>query len=38
MVIIGHPKSLTRYGLKALEQFVEKRKADNQFVTFKNPQ
>ena len=34
MVIIGHPKSLTRYGLKALEKFVSEVKSTHPFCTF----
>ena len=36
LVIIGHPKSLTRYGLKALDQFIEQHKNEYQFTTFRN--
>ncbi|MBL0097375.1 MAG: hypothetical protein IPP46_13515 [Bacteroidetes bacterium] len=34
MVIIGHPKSLTRYGLKALEKFVSEVKSTHPICTF----
>lgn len=34
MVIIGHPKSLTRYGLKALDQFIARHKQNHNFTTF----
>ena len=36
LVIIGHPKSLTRFGLKALDQFIEKNKSNHNFTTFRN--
>jgi hypothetical protein len=36
MVIIGHPKSLTRYSIKKLEQFLHKNASTNQFLTFQN--
>lgn len=35
MVIIGHPKSLTMYGLEALEKFIEKNKDKHRFTTFR---
>lgn len=35
MVVIGHPKSLTRYGLKALEQFIHEKKSSNSFTLFR---
>jgi len=35
MVVIGHPKALSRYGLKALEQFIIDKKAKNQFTVFR---
>jgi len=35
LVIIGHPKSLTRFGLNALDQFIAKNKSKHQFTTFK---
>ena len=38
MVIIGHPKSLTRYGLKALDAFIAKHKATHNFTTFAEQQ
>ncbi len=31
MVVIGHPKALTRYGLHQLEQFVHSQKSKHQF-------
>jgi hypothetical protein len=34
MVIIGHPKALSRYSLIALEGFVKKYKNEHQFTTF----
>lgn len=34
MVVIGHPKALTRYGLKALQQFIRRHKSNHQFTTF----
>lgn len=36
LVIIGHPKSLTRFGLKALDRFIETNKSKHQFTTFQN--
>lgn len=35
MVVIGHPKALSRYGLKALEQFIIDKKSKNSFTTFR---
>lgn len=35
MVIIGHPKSLTRYSIRQLEQFVAKVYKESEFTTFK---
>ena len=35
MVIIGHPKSLTRFGLSALEKFIIKHKSTEAFTTFR---
>lgn len=35
MVVIGHPKALSRYGLKALEQFIIDKKSENSFTTFR---
>lgn len=34
MVIIGHPKALTRFGLKALDKFISENKDKHQFTTF----
>lgn len=34
MVVIGHPKALTRYGLNALEKFVQRHKTTHRFTTF----
>ncbi len=34
MVIIGHQKSLSRYGLKALEKFVSQQKVKHRFCTY----
>lgn len=34
LVIIGHPKSLTRFGLKALDRFIEDNKNKHHFTTF----
>lgn len=34
MVIIGHPKSLSRYGLKTLEHFIMDVKQNHHFCTF----
>jgi len=34
LVIIGHPKSLTRFGLKALDRFIEDNKSKHHFTTF----
>ncbi len=36
MVVIGHPKALSRYGLQALEQFILDKKSENQFTTFRD--
>ncbi|HEX8514813.1 MAG TPA: hypothetical protein VF868_01350 [Bacteroidia bacterium] len=36
MVVIGHPKALSRYSLQALEEFIEKNKAAHEFSTFEN--
>ena len=36
LVIIGHPKSLTRFGLKALDKFIEDNKSKHHFTTFQN--
>ncbi len=38
MVIIGHPKSLTRYGLEALDKFINKQKLKHNFTTFAQQQ
>ena len=38
MVIIGHPKSLTRFGLKALDSFIVKHKHNHNFTTFAQQQ
>ncbi|MFN8153596.1 MAG: hypothetical protein U0Y08_04820 [Bacteroidia bacterium] len=35
MVIIGHPKALTRYGLNALERFIQRYKDQHRFTTFR---
>lgn len=35
LVIIGHPKALTRFGLKALDKFIEANKVKHQFTTFR---
>lgn len=35
LVVIGHPKSLTRFGLNALDKFIEKNKSKHQFTTFR---
>lgn len=34
MVIIGHPKALSRYGLKALEKFISHKKLKHEFSIF----
>ncbi len=34
MVVIGHPKSLSRYSLQELEKFVEKNKTNYNFATY----
>ncbi|MFN5347485.1 MAG: hypothetical protein ACK44N_08855 [Bacteroidota bacterium] len=34
LVIIGHPKSLTRFGLKVLDRFISENKNKYQFTTF----
>lgn len=36
MVVIGHPKSMTRYSLKMLEQFIAKNKTNHRFLTFQD--
>jgi hypothetical protein len=35
MVIIGHPKALSRYGLATLDRFIAKHKGNHQFTTFR---
>ena len=35
MVIIGHPKALSRYGLKSLAEFIDCRKNQHTFTTFR---
>jgi hypothetical protein len=34
MVVIGHPKALSRYSIIKLEEFIIKNKAENNFTTF----
>lgn len=34
MVVIGHPKALSRYSIQKLEEFVSKNKEKNNFTTF----
>jgi hypothetical protein len=34
LVIIGHPKSLTRFGIKALDRFISENNNKHQFTTF----
>jgi peptidoglycan/xylan/chitin deacetylase (PgdA/CDA1 family) len=34
MVVIGHPKALSRYSLQKLEQFIEEKKSSEEFTTF----
>ncbi len=34
MVVIGHPKALSRYSIQKIEEFVEKNKTKNNFTTF----
>jgi hypothetical protein len=34
MVVIGHPKALSRYSLKMLEQFISENKPKHKFTTF----
>ncbi len=34
MVVIGHPKALSRYSIQKLEEFVNKNKEKNNFTTF----
>lgn len=34
MVVIGHPKALSRYSIKKLEEFIAKQKQKNNFTTF----
>ncbi len=36
LVVIGHPKSLTRYSLGKLDEFIAQNKADNCFKTFQD--
>jgi len=33
LVVIGHPKALTLYGLKTLESFIARHSSDHEFVT-----
>jgi hypothetical protein len=33
LVVIGHPKALTPFGLKTLESFIAKHRGDHEFVT-----
>ena len=35
MVVIGHPKALSRYGLSALDNFIRQHKTTHQFTTFR---
>ncbi len=35
MVIIGHPKALSRFGLDTLEKFIKKHKETHNFTTFR---
>ncbi|MFM7016644.1 MAG: hypothetical protein ACKOX3_09985 [Bacteroidota bacterium] len=35
LVVIGHPKSLTRYGLNALDLFIKKNRNIHNFTTFR---
>jgi len=34
MVVIGHPKALSRYSIQKIEEFVEKNKEKNNFTTY----
>ncbi len=34
MVVIGHPKALSRYSIQMIEKFVEKNKSKHNFTTF----
>jgi hypothetical protein len=34
MVVIGHPKALTRYSIRMLESFIESEKKKHQFTTY----
>ncbi len=34
MVVIGHPKALSRYSIQKLEEFVEQNKENNNFTTY----
>jgi hypothetical protein len=34
MVVIGHPKALSRYSIQKLEEFIEKNKAQHNFTTY----
>lgn len=34
MVVIGHPKALSRYSIQKLDEFIEKNKKQNNFTTF----
>ena len=36
MVIIGHPKSMTRFSLKKLEEFIKEVKENAKYKLFKN--
>jgi hypothetical protein len=36
MVVIGHPKALSRYSIIKLEEFIAKNKKDHNFTTFNN--
>jgi len=38
LVIIGHPKALTRFGLNELEKFIMNHKSSNTFTTFRAQQ
>lgn len=36
LVVIGHPKALSRYSIVRLEQFIEKNKTEHNFTTYTN--
>ncbi len=34
MVVIGHPKALSRFSLRALDKFIDKHKQEHRFITY----